>query len=688
MDNPHQQVIKNEEALAARQESKKRERFVLVVGAGASNAATNGYMPLGKDGAEEIRKRLIKRIPKELIEEEIKRLKYSYRLEPEDFETKLLAFSRFSRKDVVTALREICGYAHIPSLAYEILAHMLKHRFLDIIINFNYDEVLDVAVKEELQDGAFRFIYSDAHCPSNYQELLINNRLRQPVYLKPHGTISHRSSLRFTREDYFSIPPEIRKAIKDLINGQVFHWPQQQFLPLNIIVIGYNLMSFEFVELLQEYLQERDGKVKLWVFDIDPDFEEFGQEFTEAQNERIEITFFNLKNHGLDAHLMALWNQIQDNFKDEYRPRGIERHLLVNQTFNLSSDQIYEMARGKEKDRVRKEYFLARFYVELVISLLQSDGLLNDKQILEDRAGKYFHHYLQQGGSDKSLKSHCSGLGLKVYKGFGYNAFLLEDPNLFYEKEKLYAFLFERLRESLPPRYRGNLVSDEYKKQFSDLARSIRSRNIAKITPNFTFPHNHKFSHIEEDDILNTTLGWVYRFQKAMRETDKWNLMLSVSEKGRFLNNCIRNNLLDGKKAELVLSSFDMPDFRDLRESEMLNKLDLLSGKPLFLPWWLHNKHLVLLLKRTGATSEKWEENWKLAQGFYYESHLLSRRVNPVHIRRSPEDLKLLLYVFANYWYRARAYTKQILEPVKSIPIIAGKSKMEEIIQELLRLHS
>ncbi len=688
--NPHKEIIQEKESFGIPiAEDREKERFILVAGAGASHAATKKYIPLGMEAAEEIRKRIVKRIPGALIEAEIDRLRYSYRLPPDEFETKILAYSKYGRKEVIEALREICGYAYIPSLSYEIIAHMFKHRFIDSIINFNYDEVLDVAVKEELQQGDFKFIYSDADCPGDYKELLINDRLRQPVYIKPHGTISHRSSLRFTREDFFSIPPEIRATMKDLLDASVIEQNKQQpYLKLNLILVGYSLTNFEFIRLIQEYLEKRKkARLTIWVFDTHLQLDEIKKEFEKKDLDRIEIVFFDLlMKHSLEDYLLTLWRLVEGNFKDHYKPRGIERHELVNHIFNFDKEELKTLGRGEklQKKAHQRNYFLGRFYVELIIAYLQSDGILNAKQILEDRAGDYFHLYLESGGVESSLRDHCGRLGLKVYKDFIWDTYILEKPPLFYEKEELYDFLLERLKNCIPRNFVTSLRGIENQKRFQFLCQKIRVRNIAKITPNFVFPHNHLFSKIKKEDILNTAIAWIYRFQEAIHKSDKWDVMLSISEKGRFLKK-LKKGLIADKKIELVLASFDTNELDDLKKNDFDHQKYGLTGKLNFLPWWLHNQHLVLLMKRTNKNTGDWTKDWQMFEGFYYESRLLSRRVNPIHIKDSQDDLQILLYIFANYWYRAKSYTEsKDTDANPAVPIIPNKNSIERIIKELL----
>ncbi len=695
---PHQQIL-------VRQDVKKkiiddwrlRERFIAITGAGATFAATRGFIPMGNEGIKIIKEK--SSIDNALISEELDRLEQIYRLDKDSFETQLLAISKFSRKGVIKVLKEICDHQNIPSLTYEILAHMLKHRFFDGIINYNYDQVLDVAIEEEIFDGDYKFIFSDGDCPESFDELLNDNRLKQPIYIKPHGTIKHESSLRFTQEDYYTTPVLLRNTIEKLLNGKVDSRVQEK-LPLNLIVIGYCIKSAEFSFLLKRYFdQNPDSTVKIWVFDIVDYSEQLLRSLGKEYEDRLKIIHFSKYLPGdeyyLDDYLETLWNLIEQNFVYKFKPRGIERHSLINHVFQ--PDQTWLSQLDSDPD-CQKNYFKDRFLIELVISLLQSDGLLHARQIMEDRSGKYFNLYkksMKDTNIQVSLRGECQNFGLKIYKGFVGDTFTLQDPILFYslddnDKENLFHYLYDLLKENLSKRQKKNIKHEEGKKKFLDLASKIRRRNVSKITPNYRYPHGHLFSFVKESDVLNTPTGWIYRFQNTVNKSNKWDLLLAISEKGRFLNSIDKENLKN-KKVELVVASFDLPGFPDMnsrREKDLNEQINWLSGNIQYLPWWLHNRHMVLFLKRKkNANHFKNEiDKWDFYAGFYYESRLLSRRVNPVFIRHQ-EDLKLMLYDFVNYWHRARTYTKNKNNPdiqENFVPIISDQDSLDQYIEELL----
>jgi hypothetical protein len=208
-----------------------------VVGAGASAAAG---LPLGQGAIRRLCKDL--RLAEAALQEEIERLTEIYRLEPQEFETALFAMSRLaSESDVRDKLYTIYAWRYVPHLSYELLAHMLKHRFLDAIINFNFDELLDQAVADELYTDEYHYIFSDGHVPADRAIIPTGSAYHLPLLIKPHGTITHKSTLRFTRESYWALPREIRDLLIELVRSA----------PTTVMTVGFNMQSFEFIKILR-----------------------------------------------------------------------------------------------------------------------------------------------------------------------------------------------------------------------------------------------------------------------------------------------------------------------------------------------------------------------------------------------------------------------------------------------------
>ncbi len=711
--NQYQQIIQSKHLLdwLHKTPQRPRERFILVTGAGASHAATNKQMLLAKDSVKHINK-AIKSIKnpriEQLIENEKKLQRFTNRAPDDNFEAILLAGSKYCKDIIIDSLKEICGNRYLPSYSYEILAHMIKHRLIDALINFNYDEILDNAIEDELPDKNYWYIYSDGDCPNSYDQMLVGKRLRQPVVIKPHGTISHISTLRFLGETRFTMVPEIRKTISDLIDSEIPNdafeedtW--QERLPLNLIIIGFSMKSAEFNGIIRSYIEKillddknSDREIHFWFFDIKQTIDDFELDFTEEELKYIasHSTFFDLNRTNLDDILETLWELTANKFNAPYKPRGIERHKLISKVLKPYQSVLVAGLNNELSLDQTENYYHDRFFLELMITFLQSDGMINTRQITEERPGKYFKLY-KSDNNPVTLRDLLVKFGLDIHKGWVWDTYVLSDSEMFYKKDDLLKFVFKKLRDIYRKSNSKNKINISrqllrIQSDFKNLGRLIRDRNLMKITPNFENPHYHVFPRLEDSGILNTSLRWIYAFRKMLENEKKWDLMLIISEKGRFLNQTIKNedSLYINKKVELILASFDADSFSDLSYEQKTNlkRINHLTDKgPLFLPWWLHNQHMAFFVKKKNTNNKakksySWKENWQLVEGYYYQSRLLSRRINPVRLTEE-EDLQVLLDTFVNYWYRAKAYTE-----TRQIPIIRERETLEKETDKLFDL--
>ena len=588
-NKPHESII-NHNRLSKYRKTNKRERFILIAGAGASHAATKGVMPLTPDAIDIIRERIMdgSKILRKVIKRDIESMDAAHK-----FETQLLIYSKYAQEEIIEVIKEICRLKYVPNLIYEILGHMVKHRFIDVVFNYNFDEIFDTILGEEISEGAFKYIYSDGHCPNDYQDLLINNRLKQPVFIKPHGTISHINSMRFIKEEYSISPQEIKNTLSNIVNANLPAFKEQRQLRVNFIIIGFSMQSPDLIEIIKKYLDKVSSGIYpnppyFWFFDKKTRLEDFvyiKRSLSKKQFELIEknSTFFCVDDEdSLEDYLSALWDQIEKSFNTDYPPRDISRHLLVNSIFSSDDEELEERAYAKKKTRNKnlKQYFNDRILVELVIALLSSDGLLNLNQIMEGRIKHYLHEYSELVGKKLSIRKLCEGLGLKEYKGFVSDVYVLKEPALFYEGA-LYESLYERLIDVNNLSKKRIATLEKNKDAFLEYAEAIKTKNLLKIKPQFKHPHRNIFSSLKEDDILSTGVSWLYRY-RTFYDSQDWDLLLAISEKGRFLpKDEERRDILKGKKVELILSSFDLSDFPNLANRERFERLPIFINRPI-----------------------------------------------------------------------------------------------------------
>lgn len=317
----------HDEILITPPKPNEETRNILILGAGASHGSYS-FLPLGIAAIEKIEKSLkfdelleVPSIKEQYLHLAFKstQLEYKDKNQINDFETRLQLLSHFYHFSTLRkAVQEVTNFRTFPTLTYEVIAHMFKNRFFDIIINFNFDELLDQAIEEEIGNGKMIKIVSDGDCIS-YDEMLIDERLKTPVYIKPHGTASHRSSLRFTKEHYFDIPSGIKEFIEDLFEWREVGNKKFNKQSLNLIAIGFAMNSVEFNNIIsktlikkKDFIEEGQFQIRTYYFDWSNKPYKFEIE-SEGDRDKYEIT----SERDVDIRQELASRILQSNVKDD-----------------------------------------------------------------------------------------------------------------------------------------------------------------------------------------------------------------------------------------------------------------------------------------------------------------------------------------------------------------------------------
>lgn len=654
------------------QGDKVRDRFIAVVGGGFSHAATydtKAPIPDSVEMIQRLRDAYEGNVIVEWVEDEINRLKSMASVQDADFETSLIAFTRFNEAFAVSELRKMCGYKHVPNLSCEILAHLLKHRFLDVILNFNFDELLDNAIEEEIPvPGDYLHVFSEGHCPSSLDELKIDDRIKKPIYIKCQGTISQPNSLRFNGDKAFTIERGIQRLIADLLSGKPGKWSVP--VRVNVLVFGFGMNNQSFNNLLEntpkgEFVEGQE--LVFWLFDADAKLKDkiLNRFHTHCDRLRV-ISIPNVIKGRMEGILVHLWAKLYSKFKTRYKPEDIARHQLVNLIFKTQ---------GYDDQLAINTYHKHRLYVELAILTLQSKGIVHLSQITQSRAGKYYALIRQNRTTElDAIYDVLRKIGIKKFGGFMYDTFRVEQNGT----DQLIETLWEKLRPAIN-------VDNLYKMQFKVLAEQVCKDHSSVVVPQYENVFDNFFSQLTNEDISITSLAWVFQYyQTAFSDPDSWDVMLAISEEGRFLRQDIDRGVFNKKSFGLILATtgIDRPKTELEKKLETLN---LVSGAIRYRPWWMHNKHMAIFLKRmpTPYTGD-WKQDWTLVEGYFYRHHMLSRRITPVKISHR-YDLERLLIMFAIYWYGAcDKHTLEYPENTR-MGIVKDEKQSKEIIRNLLK---
>jgi hypothetical protein len=237
-----------------------RRRTVVIIGAGVSNVADG--LPLGGELANILEEEVCQGCPDKLsrLENEINKLGEKHDIsDKRNFRTIAFSLSHIDRPKTVEVVKARLASNMTSDLCYNKLASLFKNEYIDAIINFNFDEILDNTIRQNFQGFNYLRITSDDNCPTTVQPLL--NRKGKywlPIYVKPHGTLSEEHSLRFARTDNYRFQPRTAQVMRELFSGG----------PVTIIAIGFKLKFREFTDLISA---QADAESELFLIDKEED---------------------------------------------------------------------------------------------------------------------------------------------------------------------------------------------------------------------------------------------------------------------------------------------------------------------------------------------------------------------------------------------------------------------------------
>ncbi len=400
-------------------------RCIAVVGAGASDAV----LKRSKELADELEAEFGR------DDDELERVRLVNNLESVDvdFEARLVALSKSpaAERKVREKISELYGVRYPSLLGYELLAHLLKHRFLDAIVTFNFDELLDQSLDDELNANEYVKVISERDCTDIVSDPEQSDYV--PLYVKLHGTASEPDSLRYTPQSYYALPPRILTVVRDLMRCD------------NCVVvnIGSNLGSFDFQRLLRI---PRDLKVfnvgrlpvpASVVRKIDAermqalhDDEAGGGDGEPVAPQQAvscsghagapDVDWLldcNARGEGCDRLMSRLTKKIRD--KTDRRSdglvdfRSVRRHRTIARLLGPETLHRGWLDDPRWARREWTEYCRRRAILELAFAGAKARGLLSMGPLALDRPARYFERYcrLTEGHGDDWHKL-CAAAGL------------------------------------------------------------------------------------------------------------------------------------------------------------------------------------------------------------------------------------------------------------------------------------
>jgi hypothetical protein len=601
------------------------------------------------------------------------------------FEGRLsLLLNYYDKQDVLTKIKETLDYKYLFCHFYDIVAHLFKHRFIDVVINFNFDELLDNAIEEEIgPSGMFHKIVDDSDCRP-IEEYMEMERLRVPIYIKPHGTISSKTSLLFTKEHYIDMSEDMKILLHDIFMGKV-NSKDNGHNDINILVAGFKMESIELNNILFS-LQRHDVRknVTYYFFTSSPKTEinKFKENFrnwadNNNEDEAQEPACLKIPCMGSDSeeipplskHFSDIHDCIKRKFNKPFSPIGLTIHEAIFRLF--PKDELNAIGELFLNDNYKKyrDYLKHRFIFHLLYELIKWKGKVARNVLINERAGKYFKEYKYFLKSDKSEYKNDSirelekmpdiisfiseNLGILMKPDIDSPDNIFECETLFKDSEHIYndiSEIVEILIYNSP--VKGTITQSSKTELISFFIEKVYDSKIFEVSPLYNDVRHSRFRHFDKEQILPTTLNLTYKFFEyaILREwfdpADSWDELYFASESGKpifnlhrycdrgtesYLSEFVKKTPV--KKVKLLFSddkeiSVDQEDLRDLKDiknarQELVNNLLAHFLRDNLMCKKLKgsdNIHHIALFLRNGTP----------VYGFYFFRPEAKNRINPV----------------------------------------------------------
>lgn len=673
------------------EQSERKFRCIAVVGAGASAPVL--------DRGDDLASGLIQKfnIEQTAIDAERERLARITAVDPTEFEAQLSAIGQTlgNSRLVQAAISGLYRVRHPTVLAYELLAHLVKHRFLDAIISMNFDELLDQSLADEVGPDEYERIVSDRDCVEVQSNVFAPDYI--PLYIKLHGTASEPDSIRFTRESYYDSPTQVGTEA-----ARLFQTPE-----CIVLNLGFGMTSFDLHRLLaipdavrlynlsydhltvkarQALTRERAHQEKA---DSSLEFLESSKNSQKLNEERRALEAeggsvgpaappedrTDASDLMMDRLLIGMENRVReliDRNSFAVSLRSVDRHRTVVRLLGADSRpgrrlvnlprsfdphmSLDPMIRAARPDAVTAGYLLRRTILEMALAMARGRGLVSVATLAVDRCGYYYDAYCRYAG--KRAKSWHA---LYTLAGFVQNQKVpdvFEATEAIQETDLLEKGVYERL-----------LKDPTGKKK--DEWRELPRLNAAKLAER-VIPHIVDSPSDEQIDLLKEELeelhdGFEYeihsRDDRVCSKTFASPVTLkTLSSFDAHSFDLVREAGAGGSTTEVDIISetgYWLLKHREVFSSHLehvgrirlivafLCDVETLLGefsgiKLKYQQPWHHNRHMVIVRR----DSEPF-------RAIYFARHHRTPYVTPVLVHR-PSDIEVLQSTFETRWGNSR----------------------------------
>ena len=620
-------------------------RILCVIGAGASIGA---QLPLANELKNKVFAKILGHISQDVLKSEI----IDQYIDKLDGEVNLDSLpdivSKLSFEEICSVgsrlihlkrkiIEEICDSCTVndnqpPLLCYELISHFLKHGFFDHIISFNFDNLLDSSLEDELGINGFNKILGDSNTP------IISNL---PIYAKLHGSIDSLESLKFTKKDYVSIS----KNLENLILDKMFNlYTKDSNQNVILIFVGFSCRDLQFQNLLRKVIK---NIYQIYWIDTELPIQNIKDDYIKAT--LMEKSYFldlkvylarsiqtkDLLDHifidiwGKVEEIVEKYREIEDKdhlFLNDITLHNISRHLLLDYIFNRST-------------KIRVYNAMTRSIFELQLHALKTKGQFSSFHLAWlTRVNKYSDKLENKLKIIKELekkKQISVKPKAKGYEDYLVNTFNLRNIKVDFEGADCPKY-FIMSKKPVPKSKCTNILLEK-----------ILKSNEVEIGLE-TDPRN-KWLFKKSEQIYSM----IELHKKTLQLIDYQECITLklICETGQYLWGEPFLKHLNGsniKKIEVIIVNSDgvAPLYKKYAKDDAKNKLKNefkeFNIKIYELSWWRHNRHITISIDTQN----------KPIEAIYFRRRLKSPIIHPV-LLRDILDLKTAMKIFNNYKKKA-----------------------------------
>lgn len=276
-----------------------------------------------------------------------------------------------------------------PPLSYEILAHLMNHGLIKQVISMNFDELLEIALDEEVGETNYEKVRSK----SQFMKLLDDEKLslsnmekipsimERKLLLKPHGTVSYSMTLIAEYDRITILEEEKARILEKILSGKT------------VILVGYSFRDPDFQRFIWQLAPTSIRK--LYFVDKNEhllDSNKMASNLFSKYSSKLTGCLICLDS---DTFFIKLTEGINATEEGKFLP-GITRHQIRNLIFNK-----FKFAPTLQN----------KLLVELIIFALKVKGKFKTKALLScERIRHYTRDLIAEAKAGEKFSSPYSAL--------------------------------------------------------------------------------------------------------------------------------------------------------------------------------------------------------------------------------------------------------------------------------------